>query len=245
VFQDGLGPGEMIGFFHGDRVVFERAAELAERLPEPFLLRVSTMSMHSPHDPLPASLDAIDLGDLERTPLGNYLDRVGYFDRALGQFMARIERRFPDALIVLHGDHAESRDLDRARVRAISGHDVTDPGRVPLIFVHPRLDPHAPRPATAGLIDVAPSVLDLLGIEQPPSFLGTTLFGHGPEIAARWDGFTIGSEIWDGEHCLSRSATARLDPGTCDGLRARARAELHASWFLTRQPRIPTFARMK
>lgn len=242
VFQDQLPPGELIGWFHGDRVVLEHAAELAEGLPRPFLLRVSTMSMHRPHHPLPESLDPHALGRFEGTPLGNYLDAVGYFDRALDRFVKRIRARAPDALIVIHGDHIESHGFDRRDVLELSGRDLAEVPTVPLIFLHPKLDPRAPRPATAGLIDVGPSVLDLLGVEAPPSFIGTTLFGAGPALAVRWNGLAItGKQIWDDPRCRDSSTGHELELARCDALRSAARRELSASWFLTRQRQIPDF----
>ena len=138
---------------------------LAANRGQPAFVFVHLFDLHKPYLPRP-SYDA----SLE------YVDRLlGAFKQALiaGGWWQR-------SLVVLLSDHGES----------LGDHGEFSHGYfiyqstlwVPLIFHWPAgTSGHTPRDARpAGLLDVAPTILDSLGIPAPPSFEGTSLLRGAP-----------------------------------------------------------------
>ncbi|MCP5041994.1 MAG: sulfatase-like hydrolase/transferase [bacterium] len=121
----------------------------------------------------PQRLRGADLEHVEAL----YDAEIRYVDDQLARLLAAVDARLglDDSLIVLTSDHGEE-FMDHG---SMEGHGWTlyeEIVRVPLLI---RL-PNAARAGTVveapvGLIDVAPSVLDWLGVEIPSDFEGTSL----------------------------------------------------------------------
>lgn len=106
-----------------------------------------------------------------------YDAEIRYVDQILGRFQQTLAQSgwWQRSLIVLLADHGES----------LGDHGETSHGyfayqstlHVPLIIHWPESAPTYPSRATqpAGLIDVAPTILDALHLPTPPSFEGTSL----------------------------------------------------------------------
>src|SRR5690606_32373445 len=80
-----------------------------------------------------------------------------------------------DTLIVIVGDHGEAFGQHGTVVHGIDTFD--ESVRVPLIFFNERLFAGTTSPEPVRLIDVAPTVLGLLGATPPPQFQGLDLSG--------------------------------------------------------------------
>jgi choline-sulfatase len=117
-----------------------------------------------------------------RPNVAGYDAELQYIDQTLGRFRDALMKDgwWDQALIVVLADHGES----------LGDHDETSHGyfayestiHVPLIFHWPAGSATYPERVAqpAGLIDVAPAILDFLHIPAPPSFAGTSLLpGHG------------------------------------------------------------------
>ncbi len=105
-----------------------------------------------------------------------YDGEIAYQDRVLATLLARLAaRRTPrNTLVVLVSDHGEE----------FLGHDRVGHGnslydntlRVPLVLALPGVLPAGRRPAaTAQLLDVAPTILDILGVAAPAPWQGRSL----------------------------------------------------------------------
>jgi choline-sulfatase len=127
----------------------------------------------------------VHLFDLHKPylPRASYDASLEYLDRILGSFKQALvsTRWWQRSLVVLLSDHGES----------LGDHGEFSHGYfiyestlwVPLIFHWPD-GAHAPAPRNtipAGLIDVAPTILEFLGIPVPPSFEGTSLLKSAPQ----------------------------------------------------------------
>ncbi|HSW30353.1 MAG TPA: hypothetical protein VLH75_12790, partial [Longimicrobiales bacterium] len=89
--------------------------------------------------------------------------------------------------------------------------------------------------AVGGLLDVAPTVLHLLGIERPRPFMGRSLLGSSPGLAAQATGEVVGDGLmWSGAACYRYPEALTVSAGECDAIRGRAREELEVSWLITR-----------
>ena len=117
--------------------------------------------------------------------VARYDAEIRYADDALGKLFARLRAigRDEDTLIVVTADHGET--LAEAGHKRFFAHGTIayeEVVRVPLVFREPRagrrlraLD--AARPLTS--LDVAPTVLDLLGQPPEPAFAGRSLLRGG------------------------------------------------------------------
>lgn len=100
-----------------------------------------------------------------------YDAEVAYVDRELGRLLDALSAR-PATIVVWTSDHGEE-FLDHGGFE--HGHTVYgELLHVPLAIAAPGLDP-ARVDAPVGLIDVAPTVLELAGLPSEPAFLGRSL----------------------------------------------------------------------
>ncbi|MFH1808588.1 MAG: sulfatase-like hydrolase/transferase [Pseudomonadota bacterium] len=117
----------------------------------------------APHFPYVAHPEVADFG---ARPIDLYDAEIAYVDRAVGQLLEMFEARgwLTDTLIVVFGDHGqEFKEHGRTKhSRALFVESV----HVPLLLHVPG---QAPRvvPQRVSLVDVAPTLLDLLGLPAP------------------------------------------------------------------------------
>jgi arylsulfatase len=112
--------------------------------------------------------------------VARYDAEIRYADEALGRFFARLRalRRYDDTLIVVTADHGETlTEPGHKRYFAHGTLTYDEVVRIPLVVREPR---GARRLAAAGerrvrSLDVAPTVLDLLGLPREPAFRGRSL----------------------------------------------------------------------
>jgi phosphoglycerol transferase MdoB-like AlkP superfamily enzyme len=224
-FRRELGPGPEVGWGLADGPFLERAAARLESLPKPFFAFLITLSLHHPYDEFPERFEALDLGQLEGTRLGNYLHAMNYFDRSLEQFFQQLEDRglAQDTVVALYGDHDARLDLDDdllslARALPWSPSVFHRLERVPFFAVVPN-GPTGEIDTVGGQVDVGPTLLHLHGIEPPEAFIGR------PLSVADLDGFAAypdGSAFADDRYFVSR-ATDLPDDGACFDARGTSR----------------------
>jgi choline-sulfatase len=107
---------------------------------------------------------------------GSYGAEIAYLDRAIGSFQESLARKLlQDTLIVLTSDHGESLGEHGEQTHGYFIYESTL--RVPLILHWPA--GAAQQPARVdepvSLLDVAPTVLEFVGITVPPQFQGHSL----------------------------------------------------------------------
>jgi hypothetical protein len=173
-----------------DRVVFRRAASrIIEigRQGTPFFATVTSISNHYPFRSREPGLDLTD----SAAPKEAIRNTMHYTDDVLREFVQTLAREawFAHTLLVVVGDHGYN----------LGEHDGT-PGQsngwresvwVPLVIVgpHPRL-PRGRHSTIASLLDVAPTVADLLGVRQAVPWMGRSLLlppGPGRTVTMRRD----------------------------------------------------------
>jgi choline-sulfatase len=144
----------------GSQVVDEALAWAAEIGDRPCFLWVHLFEPHAPYEPDPAR------GPEGRAlpPSVRYDDEVARADREVGRLLAGLGGRAATALIVLAGDHGEAFGEHGEIAHSVFLYDTTL--RVPLIMAGPGIPPSAPD-ASVSLVDVAPTVLDAVGLPAP------------------------------------------------------------------------------
>jgi arylsulfatase A-like enzyme len=153
--------------------------------------------------------DSIDPRDLHHVQ-SLYDGELLYTDRQIERLFQEMKRLglYEKALLVVTSDHGEE-FLDHGQWE----HQKTlyeEQLRVPLLIKFPGDAAIGPRrvPGQVGLVDVAPTVLDALGIPAPPTFQGRSLLD-----AAR-GGVPLEAEAWaETEHTIDGSRKIALRRG--------------------------------
>jgi arylsulfatase A-like enzyme len=125
----------------------------------PFFLWVHLYDAHAPHQ-LPAQSGASVSGD-------SYADAIAFMDSQIGRLVQALEDRqaLHRTAIVVAADHGESLGEHGERGHGIFVYESAL--RVPLIVRWPGVEPRRV-PDLVQLIDVAPTILALEGLEAPP-----------------------------------------------------------------------------
>lgn len=160
---------------------------LESEVREPFYLNLHYDGAHEPYP----NVDRKALPERWREYLARgqgdaqaalYLYKAELFDRVLRDTFERLEQRglLERTLVVVASDHGTTLGPDHRffmfgrylDIRATHAGGLYDEQvRTLLLFVHPRLKP-AWRDENVQLLDLAPTVLDFLGVPVPPQFLG-------------------------------------------------------------------------
>ena len=242
-FRRELGEGEEIGWGLADHVFFERMVARLETQREPFMAFLITLGLHHPFEGFPTRYRRLSLGDLEDTPLGNYLHAMHYVDRSVARLFAQLEKvGLADRTVVaLYGDHDAGLDIS-PQLLALAGWPPQDAStssridRVPsLVFVPGSGEGcRGEVRVEGGHVDIAPTLLDLLGVEPPPAFLGRSLLRQRHQPAAGPYGTAaLHGVIWaapgfgvpEGGGCWELETGRPLPMDTCRPLRAPAQEE--------------------
>ncbi len=153
-----------------------------------------------PHDTYFHHDEVVDFG----TGWANaYDEEIAWTDRELSRLLAAVEGR-RDVVVAVVGDHGE--ELGE---RGYWGHAITlfeEQLRVPLLLKAPGLQPRV-ESAAVSLMDVPPTLLQLLDVEPPPTFHGRSLLPHPVprEHYAETDLRRFGRAVVSGDHKLIRT----------------------------------------
>ncbi len=251
-FADSFQITELINGWLADAPFFEQVVPRLARERAPFMAFLLSSSNHHPFV-LPASHRTLKLGSLEGTELGDYLHSVHYFDEAFGQFVERLRATglLEQSIVVVYGDH-KGYLADERKLATLLGLSSSRPEdlwlerkRVPLAVRLPRGAYAGQRSEAAGHLDIAPTVLSLLGIAEDGVMLGRDLTKPGESLVVFRDG-----SFADGQHHLVRlglglscfeSKTGRAVG--CDALEpklARSLDQLQTSDFIIQGNLIPS-----
>ena len=137
----------------------------------PFFLTIWTQDAHNPY---------LSYASHQYTggfALNRYLNSVAWTDQVIGNLAGALKRAglAENTLLVITGDHGEAFQEHGQSVHNFSVYN--EEVRIPLMFVNERLIPRRMDVDTlARQIDIAPSLLDLLDVDAPPAWQGTSLF---------------------------------------------------------------------
>ncbi len=248
VFRSELGPGETIGWGLADGVFFERMARVLAPERQPYFAFLITLGLHHPFDLFPDRHKVLDVGPLKGTPLGNYIHAMHYFDASLAAFIARLERSgaLANTVVALYGDHEAGLFVD-APLLTMAGEKGWDPSvlvrlrRVPFFVLLPGSPIAGEIPTIGGQVDIAPTLLALLGIPSPACFVGRALDPGPPALAVLNDGSAVGGGrefvtdgpmIPDEGACFVWPSGERRPLAECGDIKRRGEQELEASRFV-------------
>ncbi|MBD0254221.1 MAG: LTA synthase family protein [Cytophagales bacterium] len=138
-----------------------------------------------------------------------YLNAVRHSDAVLGNLLADLKKKglYESTLVVVVGDHGEAfDDHDQyGHGNAIYEENV----HVPLVLINSRLFKGATYPTIGGHIDLAPTVMDVLGLPAPAEWEGNSLFAAARKertyFFAPWTDFKFGYR--EGKYKIIYNAT--------------------------------------
>src|SRR6185369_11796613 len=106
-------------------------------------------------------------GDVDR-----YDSEIAYTDAAVGKLIAAVRKRRPNTVIIVAADHGEEFDEHGGRYHGSTLYD--EQLRIPLIISIPGIASHVVD-GPVELLDIAPTLLNLLDIPVPVRMRGTDL----------------------------------------------------------------------
>ncbi|GGG15703.1 sulfatase [Paenibacillus abyssi] len=211
---------EAIGWSLGDKSFFRQSLDLISKQQEPFYSFLITLTSHHPYK-LPKEIQQLDLGDMNDTLFGDYLQSVHYVDAAFGELVERLkaEGLWDTSILLIYGDHDNSiREWEP--FEKFLGQPLSPLDRQQILKQVPLLI-HLPDGAHAGVYgqaggqtDLAPTLLHLLGISSADkAMIGTPLLTERP-LAGKSVVFRNGAYT-DGTHYFVPSGDGVIENGTC------------------------------
>jgi lipoteichoic acid synthase len=254
-FEDRYQMTERIGPWLADHEFFAQTTSFLKAQPAPFMAFLLTASNHHPYR-LPPEHRELSLGDLDGTLLGDYLQSVRYFDRAFGTFVDRLRAAglLDTSVVVLYGDHhgflGDPPEL--GRLLGIAPRDeyrtLQVRKKVPMMIRLPHGKQAGVRTTTGGHLDIAPTLLSLLGIRHESGLmLGRDLTQSQSSLVVFRDGSFTDGTTWyahrvgltDGT-CYAVKTGGRVDCAVVAQQRREARARLEVSDLVVRGDLVPS-----
>lgn len=186
------------------QIITDRALAWIGRQDGPFFVWLHFMDAHFPYQPLPGQRTWRDrlsylagmaslLGGRPGTAIAALRKLYGQRVRLVDSFIGEIVRSLGDlgltdsTGVIVTSDHGEQLGDHGRWAHGPDLHEELI--RVPMVFSGPELDTPRRIDAQVELLGLAPTILDLIGIESPPSFLGSSFApmlrsgtGQTPEI---------------------------------------------------------------
>lgn len=229
LFAPDFNPGEQIGWGLNDRDFLMQMVPTLEAQREPFAAWLVTLSLHYPFEAFPNHHRRLDVGQWRDTAFGNYLHGMHYFDQAFGEFLAALDRDglLARTVLVVTGDHSAGFAWTPELAHALGFSNAlphwTFAERVPLVIRVPGGRPERVD-IPAGQVDLAPSLLGLLGVDAASlPYAGRNVFGApGSEPVVRRDGSWVDAEHLfllkgkaTGTHCFDRETFLDVPLAAC------------------------------
>ena len=168
------------GFLRGlsDKSFFHQSIGKIKKLPTPFYVFLRTLSTHAPFAHITADLDDFPLSELEGELIGYYIRAMHYVDSAIGEFLDELHENnlASNTIIVVYGDHRAR--LPESELKRIGVYDLNENRKIPLIINLPNRKEKDERDTIGGLIDVAPTICNILGIDISDRFFMGRDLGH-------------------------------------------------------------------
>jgi lipoteichoic acid synthase len=173
-----FGIKDFIAYGTSDEIFYEKAmVKLREFRDQghPFYVNLIALSSHFPYE-LPEEKKKLTVGlpaEFDGSIVGKYIQSVNYADYALGKLVEQLKADglYEESVLVVYGDHQglqTKNDHDKELVRQLLGreyHGLLDHLNVPLVLRVPRMAGGKVVEMTGGLVDIYPTLANLLGLD--------------------------------------------------------------------------------
>jgi lipoteichoic acid synthase len=202
-----------IGWGLNDKEFFDQSMKYLESLPQPFYAKFITLTNHHPFE-IDPKLASVDQFDSNSKTVNQYFQTVRFMDEAIEGFFNNLKESglYEDSIIIIYGDHYGISEYHNDAMSQYLGKEITpfdniQLQRVPLIIHIPESNDDKVIDKVAGQIDVKPTLLSLLGIENKDDILfGTDLFSDDRKefIAFRDGDFVTEDYVFTQDICYDR-----------------------------------------
>nr|WP_282706875.1 LTA synthase family protein [Natroniella acetigena] len=158
---------------------FKQSLDYLEEADSPFFAYLITVTSHTPFNFYPPDQMIDEYSDIENQLVHDFFQSISFVDKSLQMFLEQLEERGlkEDTLVVIYSDHDATIDTPEYSSSANFEVDrnVKEPEHIPLLIKHPELEAGTIE-KTGTITDLAPTLLDLMGVgEKPEGFIGTSL----------------------------------------------------------------------
>ena len=183
--------------------LMDKTLEVLSEAPDPAFVWAHVYQPHSPYNPEPG----FDFSMGQETQLRKYASVVADIDRRVGLLIEQLKQRglYERTLIVITADHGEH--FEEGRSYGHGGDWLSqDMVSVPLLIHFPGQTESVRVEATTQHLDLAPTLLEFLGIPRPEWLDGQSLMPFLTRPLERSDRVIVcapGSRFWRSDHDLS------------------------------------------
>ncbi len=191
---------DVIGMGLSDMSFFRQSLDFIQNTPKPLYATLITLTNHTPFEELD-KYGEFDSGDIEGPRLSRYFKSLHYADKAIGYFLDELDNRglLDDTAIVLYGDHPVGLSYDAVKefmgVESLDWFEYNRFNTNPFLIWSRKID----RPTTVhkpmGMIDVLPTLANMMGIEAPFAF-GNDIFNVDSNQVVFPDGSWLDEHIF-------------------------------------------------
>lgn len=162
---------EIAGWSYSDEEIMRMAVKTMDRAKKPFFAMILTATNHIPYE-VPRKKFVLGL---EKANFSKYLNTFHYTDYALGYFFKLVKTRkyFKDTIFFIYADTGNVRL--KAGENSATNIYFSNVYHIPLLIYDPLAEGGKVKKEIAGQVDIAPTVLDLLGIKIANHFVGQSL----------------------------------------------------------------------
>ena len=149
--------------------------DFIETAREPFLVHVHLMGTHGPKFEIDHPKFSQGQEQTEEWMEDFYDDSILQFDGYVAEMFRRLEQggKLDNSIIVINTDHAKGKHHSRTHAR------------LPLLMFFPNHDPKGRVKSNVQLLDVAPTLLDYLGVDKPDWMEGESVLREEPDRLRR------------------------------------------------------------
>ncbi|KHE73061.1 LTA synthase family protein [Halobacillus sp. BBL2006] len=234
-------PDNSFGWGLEDKAFFEQSIKYLQAQEQPFYSKFITLTHHFPFE-LPEEKANIDQYDSGSKTLNHYFQTARYTDESLEQFFQQLKDAglYEDSIIVLMGDHYGISEYHNEAMgqflgKEINGYEHIQLQRVPFMVHIPGYEEGGVREEVVGQIDVKPTLLHLLGIDNKNDLtFGDNMFAKDRKdfIAMRDGSFVSEQYIFTDGVCYDRSSGEEIpeeEAKACQPIKKKADQELQYS----------------
>lgn len=178
-FRDSYVQDDLVGMGISDESFMSQTVDKISNLKTPFLGYLITLESHTPFS-IEGELKELDLGDLEGTKVGDYLQSVHHADKAIGGLIDALKEKglYSNTVIVMYGDHdAEFNSSELQKWFPVTIDEEIYQKKVPFLIHDPSGSLKGTNHDIMGHVDIAPSILHLWGFKpQKTFFFGKNIF---------------------------------------------------------------------
>lgn len=227
-----------IGWGLKDKEFFKQSVGHMKEMPQPFYSKLITLTNHYPFV-LEDEDISIEAGDFPSKTLNRYFQTVKYSDEALRGFVQELKDNglYENSILVVYGDHFGISENHNRSMGMFLGKEIDDfesfqLQRTPLLVHIPGYTDNKTISKVSGQIDLRPTILNLLGIEEPnPITFGQDLLSEErPSLVVERDGsFATSDVIYKNGVCYDKYTGGETSEESCEPYIEKAKLDLSFS----------------